>query len=191
MSISMFCLAHSNASAVTLIDALRLAGLRGADVSVVYRDHAHSVGSTTPRPPHAAEGRHSGDSGGGDLGSSLGWLIGMGSLALPGIGSLIVAGPILAILSGATMGAATGGLARALIGHGLAASDAKRYEGTIAAGAVLIVVTAIEKSEAEHVRGVMAAYHAECIATAIEPDSHTIADTNRTDQMRASGSLTG
>ena len=64
----------------------------------------------------------------------LGWLVGIGSLAIPGVGPFIAAGPIMAALAGAGVGAAVGGLSGALIGLGIPQYEAKQYEGKIKAG---------------------------------------------------------
>jgi len=70
----------------------------------------------------------------------LGWLVGIGALAIPGVGPFIAAGPIVAALAGAGVGAAVGGLTGALVGMGIPEYEAKRYEGKIKEGNVLISV---------------------------------------------------
>jgi hypothetical protein len=61
------------------------------------------------------------------LGGALGWMVGIGALAIPRLGPFIAAGPIMAALAGAAGGAAAGGLAGALIGMGIPEYEAKRY----------------------------------------------------------------
>ena len=80
------------------------------------------------------------------MGGTLGWLGGAGSLAIPGIGPFIAAGPIMAALGGAALGATAGGLTGALVGMGIPELEAKRYEGKIVGGNILISVHA-EDSE--------------------------------------------
>ena len=77
---------------------------------------------------------------GGILGGALGWLVGIGALAIPGVGPFIAAGPIMAALGGAAVGGAVGGIAGALIGLGIPEYEAKRYEGKVKDGNVLISV---------------------------------------------------
>jgi len=77
---------------------------------------------------------------GGVVGGALGWLAGIGALAIPGAGPFIAAGPILAALSGAAVGATVGGIAGGLIGMGIPELEAKRYEGKIKAGNILLSV---------------------------------------------------
>jgi len=70
----------------------------------------------------------------------LGWLVGIGALAIPGVGPFIAAGPIVAALAGVGVGGAVGGIAGALIGMGIPEYEAKRYEGRIKEGGILLSV---------------------------------------------------
>jgi hypothetical protein len=74
------------------------------------------------------------------VGGALGWLAGIGALTIPGIGPLIAAGPLVALFSGVGVGAAVGGIAGALIGLGIPEYEAKRYEGLIKQGNILLSV---------------------------------------------------
>ena len=74
------------------------------------------------------------------LGGGLGWLVGIGALAIPGVGPFIAAGPIMAALAGAGVGGAVGGLTGALIGMGIPEYEAKRYEGRVKDGGILLSV---------------------------------------------------
>src|SRR6202035_2929974 len=74
------------------------------------------------------------------LGGPLGWLMGLGALAIPGLGPFIAAGPIMAALAGAGVGGAVGGIAGALVGMGIPEYEAKRYEGRVKDGGILISV---------------------------------------------------
>jgi hypothetical protein len=74
------------------------------------------------------------------LGGGLGWLLGIGAVALPGLGPFIAAGPIMAALAGAGVGGAVGGLTGALIGMGIPEYEAKRYEGRVKDGGILLSV---------------------------------------------------
>jgi hypothetical protein len=70
----------------------------------------------------------------------LGLLAGIGALAIPGVGPLIVAGPIVAAFAGLGVGGAVGGIIGALVGMGIPEYEAKRYEGRIKEGGVLLSV---------------------------------------------------
>src|SRR4029434_10905322 len=100
------------------------------------RDFAHEKNTKAP------EGAATGAGTGGVVGGALGLLAGIGALVIPGVGPLIAAGPIMAALSGAAVGATVGGIAGALIGLGSPEYEAKRYEGKIREGNILISVHA-------------------------------------------------
>ena len=70
----------------------------------------------------------------------MGWLVGIGALAIPGVGPFIAAGPIMAALAGAGVGGAVGGLTGALVGMGIPEYEAKRYEGRVKDGGILLSV---------------------------------------------------
>jgi hypothetical protein len=61
-------------------------------------------------------------------------------MAIPGVGLSIAAGPIVAALAGAAAGGAAGGMTGGLIGMGIQEYEAKRYEGKIKDGNILISV---------------------------------------------------
>src|SRR3954462_2080991 len=113
------------------VDELKSAGFRNTDISVLFpestgtRDFAHEKNTKTP------EGATAGAGTGAVLGGALGWLIGIGALALPGAGPFIAAGPIVAALAGAGVGGTVGGIAGALIRMGIPEYEAKRYEGQV------------------------------------------------------------
>src|SRR5204863_3620339 len=98
------------------------------------RDFARENGTKAP------DGAITGAGTGGVLGGALGWLAGVGALAIPGLGPFIAAGPIMAALSGAAVGATAGGLIGALVGMGIPEYEAKRYEGKLREGRILISV---------------------------------------------------
>ena len=52
------------------------------------------------------------------IGGTLGWLAGIGALAIPGLG-FIAAGPIIGAVGGIGTGGLIGGIAGALIGMGI------------------------------------------------------------------------
>src|SRR3981189_560461 len=118
MSKSIFCTA-TVAQTHIIIRNLQSAGFSGNDISVLMadkegtRDFAHEHNTKAP------EGAATGAGTGAVVGGALGWLAGIGSLAIPGFGPLIAAGPIMAALSGAAVGGSVGGLAGALIGMGI------------------------------------------------------------------------
>jgi outer membrane lipoprotein SlyB len=98
----------------------------------------------------------------------LGWLVGIGALAIPGLGPFIAAGPIMAALSGAAAGAALGGIAGALIGLGIPEYEAKRYEGKIKEGHVLISVHTDDRTERSRAKQILERAGAEDVADTSE-----------------------
>src|ERR1700691_3271568 len=122
------------------VDGLKAAGFSNRDISVLLpesagsRDFAHEKGTKAP------EGATAGAGTGVVLGGALGWLLGVGALAIPGLGPFIAAGPIMAALAGAGVAGTVGGLAGALIGLGIPEYEAKRYEGRIKDGGILLSV---------------------------------------------------
>src|SRR6266436_1449043 len=122
------------------VDALRAAGFSNTDISVLFpanevtKDFAHEKNTKAP------EGATTGAGTGALLGGGLGWLAGIGALAIPGLGPFIAAGPIMAALAGAGVGGAVGGLTGALIGMGIPEYEAKRYEGRVKDGGILLSV---------------------------------------------------
>jgi len=122
------------------VDTLRGAGFRNTDISVLFahnegtKDFAHEKGTKAP------EGAAAGAGSGAVIGGTLGWLAGIGALAIPGLGPFIAAGPIMGLLSGVGVGGAVGGMTGALIGAGMPEYEAKRYEGRIKSGGALLSV---------------------------------------------------
>jgi hypothetical protein len=137
---SVFCIATSRAQAEQIVVQLKTANFSNNDISVLFpdtgttRDFAHEKNTKAP------EGAVTGAGTGGVVGGALGWIAGIGALAIPGVGPFMAAGPILAALSGAAVGAAVGGIAGGLIGLGIPEIEAKRYEGKVKAGNLLISV---------------------------------------------------
>lgn len=165
---SVFCIATSEFQAAAIVDRLKVAGFSNNDISALFpdktgtRDFAHTKGTKAP------EGAATGAGTGAVLGGALGWLAGIGAVAIPGVGPLIAAGPIAAALSGAAVGGAVGGIAGALIGMGIPEYEAKRYEGKVKGGGILISVHTEDGEEAELVQDIFKQEDADDIATASE-----------------------
>ncbi len=122
------------------VDALKHAGFRNTDISVLFPENLGSKDFGHEKHTKAPEGAVAGASSGAILGGALGWLAGIGALAIPGIGPFIAAGPILAMLSGIGVGGTVGGFTGALVGVGIPEYEAKRYEGRIRNGGILLSV---------------------------------------------------
>src|SRR5689334_24309521 len=122
------------------VDALKAAGFRNTDISVLFPENEGTKDFAHEKNTKAPEGASTGAGTGAVLGGGLGWLAGIGALAIPGLGPFIAAGPIMAALAGAGVGGTVGGLAGALIGMGIPEYEAKRYEGRVKDGGILLSV---------------------------------------------------
>jgi uncharacterized membrane protein len=74
----------------------------------------------------------------------------------------------MAALSGAAVGAAVGGIAGALVGMGIPEFEARRYEGKIKEGNILISVHSESRNEAKRAREIFEQADADDIATSSE-----------------------
>src|SRR6266852_7414924 len=122
------------------VDRLRAAGFRNSDVSALLPDNVGTKDFAHEKNTKAPEGTTTGATSGAVLGGALGWLAGIGALAIPGLGPFIAAGPIMGTLAGAGAGGAVGGLIGALVGMGIPEYEAKRYEGRVREGGILLSV---------------------------------------------------
>src|SRR6478736_4480674 len=151
---SVIGIAKSENQAVRIVEDLRTAGFSGNDISVLFPDKEGTRDFAHEQHTKAPEGATTGAGTGGVLGGALGWLIGIGSLAIPGVGPFIAAGPIMAALAGAGVGAAVGGLTGALVGMGIPEYEAKRYEGKIKEGNILISVHSENSEERKRAKDI-------------------------------------
>lgn len=137
---AVFGIYPSYAAVESGVDALQAAGFRSTDISVLFPENVGTKDFAHKKNTKAPEGATAGGVSGGVIGGALGWLTGIGALAIPGIGPLIAAGPIVAALAGVGAGAAIGGIAGALVGMGIPEYEAKRYEGRVKSGGILLSV---------------------------------------------------
>jgi hypothetical protein len=137
---SVLCITKTEAQAQNIVDRLKAANFSNNDISVLFPDKRGTKDFAHEQHTKAPEGATTGGVTGGILGGALGWLVGIGALAIPGVGPFIAAGPIMAALGGVAVGGAVGGIAGALIGLGIPEYEAKRYEGKIKGGGILISV---------------------------------------------------
>jgi hypothetical protein len=129
------------------LEGLRTAGFRNSDISVILperdrttKDLAHEINTKAP------EGIATGAGSGAAIGGVLGWLVGIGAIAIPGVGALVAAGPVVAALAGAGAAGAAGGLVGGLVGAGIPEIEAKRYAGRIREGGYLVSVHCDDKN---------------------------------------------
>jgi hypothetical protein len=137
---AVFGIYHNAKQAERTVDDLLGAGFSNDDISVLLPDKQGSKDFAHDKSTKAPEGATAGVTTGGVIGGTLGLLAGIGALAIPGVGPFIAAGPIMAALAGLGVGGAVGGVIGALVGMGIPEYEAKRYEGHIKAGGVLLSV---------------------------------------------------
>lgn len=167
MSYAVYAIANSDAQAVRIGNRLRNAGFSPSDISVLapdrgVRDMGHQNATKAP------EGAAAGAGTGAILGGALGWLAGIGALAIPGVGPLIAAGPILAALSGAAVGGTVGGATGGLVGLGIPEYEAQQYAGKLREGNILLAVHVEDSDEAATARKILTEEKAESISTGNE-----------------------
>jgi hypothetical protein len=154
MTNAVFCIAKSEDVAREIVDKLKVMGFSANDISVLFPDRTGTKDFAYEQHTKAPEGATTGGVLGAAGGGVVGWLAGIGTLAIPGIGPFLAAGPIMAALAGVAIGGATGGLIGALVGMGIPEFEAKRYEGKLKEGNILISVhteDAKERSRAKDV----------------------------------------
>jgi len=158
------------------VDALKDAGYRNSDISVLFPQNAGTKDFAHEKNTKAPEGATAGVTGGAVLGGTLGWLAGIGALAIPGLGPFIAAGPIMAALAGAGVGGAVGGIAGALIGMGIPEYEAKRYEGRVKDGGILLSVHCDDSTWTKKAKEILERTGAEDVSSTGE--AHSDADTS-------------
>jgi hypothetical protein len=137
---AVFGIYQNDKQAERTVDDLLAAGFSNDDISVLLPDNEGTKDFAHDKSTKAPEGTTAGVTTGGIIGGTLGLLAGIGVLAIPGVGPFIAAGPIMSALAGLGVGGAVGGLIGALVGMGIPEYEAKRYEGHIKAGGILLSV---------------------------------------------------
>jgi hypothetical protein len=135
-----FGIYKTRTGAENAVDVFQSAGFRAEDISVLLPENLGSKDLKTEKSTKAPEGATAGATTGAVVGGTLGLLAGIGLLAIPGLGPFIAAGPIVAALSGVGAGGVVGGLTGGLIGLGIPEYEAKRYEGRVKEGGILVSI---------------------------------------------------
>jgi hypothetical protein len=160
---------YTSRSAVeTGITYLRDAGFASTDVSILLPENLGPRELATEKGTKAPEGTAAGAGSGAVIGGALGWLAGIGALAIPGIGPFLAAGPIMATLAGIGVGGAIGGFTGALVGLGIPEYEAKRYEGRLVKGGILASVHCDTSEEIDRAKEVLKRTGAEDVSSTSE-----------------------
>jgi len=154
-NIAVFGIYPDQLTAEDAVDTLKDIGFRSTDISVLFPDNQGTKDFAHEKHTKAPEVAVAAGSSGAVIGGALGWLAGIGALAIPGVGPFIAAGPIMGMLGGIGVGGAIGGLAGALIGLGIPEYEAKRYEGRIRRGGILLSVHCDDSDWAKRARNIL------------------------------------
>lgn len=166
---SVFAIYPTRAQADAAVIQLRDQGFRATDVSVLWPENVGSKDLGHELHSKAPEGAAAGAGTGAVIGGALGWLAGIGAIAIPGVGPFIAAGPLVAALAGAGAIGAAGAITGALIGYGVPEYEAKRYEGRVRKGGVLLSVHADDRDWAKRAKEILEQTGGEDISSAEEP----------------------
>lgn len=191
MSKSAICIAPNEASASRIVDALKQSGFPDDRISALFPDKSTSRDFAHEKHTKAPEGATAGAGAGGAVGGGVGLLAGLGLLAVPGVGPFLAAGPIMAALGGAAVGATVGGIGGALIGMGIPEIEAKRYEGKIKDGNILIAVHAKDSDEVDRAKDIFEHHDAEDISVVSESDVPSDQESNREHQVTGERQVAG
>jgi hypothetical protein len=168
---------YSSRSAIeNAITVLRDSGFPTTDISVLLPENLGSRELATEKATKAPEGATAGAGSGAAIGGALGWLVGIGALAIPGLGPFIAAGPIMAALAGIGVGGAVGGFTGALVGLGIPEYEAKRFEGRLQKGGILLSVHCDSSDEIKRAKEVMNRTGAEDISSTGEASTDSKAE---------------
>jgi hypothetical protein len=150
------------------VDALLDNDFRAEDISVLLPENMGTKDFAHEKHTKAPEGATTGAASGAAIGGTLGLLAGIGALAIPGLGPFIAAGPIMAALAGAGTGGVVGGVVGALVGMGIPEYEAKRYEGMIKEGRILLSVHCDNSDWVKRAKDILERTNAEDISSAGE-----------------------
>jgi hypothetical protein len=176
-----FAIFPSRTEAERAVSDLSAAGFSNQDISVLMADKTGTREFAAEKNTKAPEGTTAGAGIGGTVGGTIGLLAGIGAIAIPGVGPLIAAGPIMATLAGVGVGGAVGGMVGALVGMGIPEYEAKRYEGRVKDGGILISVHCDSSEEVSRAKDVLKRAGGDDVASAGEKSvsTHTAGTTGR------------
>jgi len=158
---SIFCIATSHSQADRIVDHLKIESFRNKDISVLFPntyDTGNSAREKNTKAPGAVADASS-------VGAALGWVAGIGPLAISGVGPFIAAGPVVAALSGVVFSATVGTISRGLIALGLSELEASQYEGKVKEGNILLSIHTDDIGDIARARDIFEQAGAEHICT--------------------------
>lgn len=184
---AVFGIYPTRTSAEEAVDRMIASGFRTEDISALLQDNVGTKDFAHEKNTKAPEGTATGATAGAAVGGTLGLLAGIGALAIPGLGPFIAAGPIMATLAGLGSGGVVGGVVGALVGAGIPEYEAKRYEGRVKNGGVLVSIHADNSDWVSKAKAILKETGAENISSTGESS----ADFAETDKplRRATGNV--
>ncbi len=165
---AVFGIFKTTAQADRAVSRLLSVGFSNSDISLLSSDNNSFRELATEKNTKAPEGTTTGAVAGGVVGGALGLLAGIGALAIPGVGPLIAAGPIMGALAGLGAGGAVGGVVGMLVGMGIPEYEAKRYEGRVKEGGILLSAHCDTSAEIDRAKTILEQSGAEDISSAGE-----------------------
>jgi hypothetical protein len=184
---AVFGIYRSETALERAVDSLRSAGFRNTDISVLFPENVGTKDLAVEKATKAPEGTATGAGTGAVIGGTLGWLAGIGALAIPGLGPFIAAGPIVAAIAGVGAGGAVGALTGALVGLGMPEYEAKRYQGLIKEGGTLLSVHADDSEWTKKAKNILE----QTGATDVSYTGETKGDFSNTDRPMPRGAGAG
>ena len=149
------------------VDELEQAGFDAENVGYAIRGNDVGAGGMITDEEGAKDrpGALAGMAAGAGVGALLG---AAAALLIPGVGPFIAAGPIMGALAGVGVGGAVGGLIGALVGMGIPEYEAKRYEGRVKEGGILLSAHCDTSEEITRAKDILKLTGAEDIASSGE-----------------------
>jgi hypothetical protein len=165
---AVFGIFRSQEAIEEAVGVLQNAGFRNTDISVLLPENEGTKDLAHEKHTKAPEGATAGGVTGGAIGGILGTLIGLGVIAIPGLGPLLAAGPIISALTGVGSGGVVGGILGGLAGAGMPEYEAKRYEGRLKNGGLLLSVHCDDEHWVSRAKKLLVETGAEDVAASTE-----------------------
>jgi len=178
-NVAVYGIFSSRPAVENAVSQLKAEGFRNSDVSVLFASSDGTKEFAHQNSTKAPEGMAAGALSGATVGGALGWLAGIGTLAIPGVGPFIAAGPIMAALGGIGVGGALGGMTGALIGLGIPEYEAKRFEGQLKSGGILLSVHADDSKWVKKAREILERSGGEDVSSKEESEGSSESSTSR------------
>jgi hypothetical protein len=139
-NIAVFGIYPHRASFEYALNVLKIAGFRETDTSVMLLNSAGTKDLAAKRTTKAPEVTATVAGSRAVIEGAHGWWTGTGALSALGLGPLLVAGPIVATLAEIGFGGTLGGLSGAFFQLRIPEYEAKRYQGRIENGGILLAL---------------------------------------------------